>query len=100
MLRGSHTVWVEGEEYRLEAGDVLTIDTFCSHEIYGGAPGGLQLIFSFDETMLRRTGDVTLDLSTVGEHALPRDHPDVCAMRQAVALLMQKQWMSGEAGGA
>ena len=87
MLRGSHTVWVDGAEHRLEAGDVLTIDTFESHEIYDGVPDGLQMIFNFDEALLRRTGNVRLALSTVGENALPKDHPDVCALREAVACM-------------
>jgi len=84
MLRGAHTVWVDGVEHRLEAGDVLTIDSFRSHEIYDGTPGGLQMILNFDETLLRRSGDVRLDLSTVGPNALPKDHPDVVALRETV----------------
>ncbi len=101
MLRGSHTLWVDGVEHRLEAGDVLTIDSFQSHEIYDGAPGGLQLIFNFDESLLRRTGDVRLALSTVGEHALPRDHPDVCALRETLlelTKLTEQQLKTGKAG--
>lgn len=89
MLRGGHTVWVDGVEHRLEAGDVLCIDSFQSHEIYDGAPGGLQMIFNFEETLLRRSDGLRLGLSTVGEHALPRDHPDVCALRESICELIK-----------
>lgn len=89
MLRGAQTVQVDGVEYRLEAGDVLTIDSFQAHEIYDGTPGGLQMILNFEESLLRRTGDVRLALSTVGEHALPRDHPDICDFRENLCELAQ-----------
>lgn len=85
MLRGEHTLWVDGTEYRMRPGDVLTIDRFRSHEIYDGVTGGLQLVFNFDEALVRRTGNVEFCLNTVGPGALARDAPDVLCVRMAIA---------------
>lgn len=85
MLRGEHTLWVDGTEYQMRPGDVLTIDRFRSHEIYDGVTGGLQLVFNFDEALVRRTGNVEFCLNTVGPGALARDAPDVLCVRMAIA---------------
>ncbi len=89
QLKGHMTVEVEQTPWRLSPGDVLVIDSHLTHRCSGGEPDGLQLQVIVGETLLHRDDDRLIRLSTLGEQGLPKDHPDVAALRSACGRLAE-----------
>lgn len=89
VMRGAVCVAVEGQEYTLEPGDVLTINRNQLHRYFNGTKDGLQLMYSLDPSLLYGQGNLQIDLATVGEHALSRSDPLVAELRGAVGQLVQ-----------
>lgn len=88
-LSGEVTAVVEQTPYRLKAGDVLVIDSHLAHEYRDGTEEGLHILLGFDDAMLHRNGGEGIWLSTVGEDALPCDHPDVVLLRKLCATIAE-----------
>lgn len=86
-IHGSVHLNVQGESFALEAGDLVTVNCGRTHELSEGTPDGLQLIFSVDPSLLRNAEGQQYLFYTVGEGALPRDDPDIAAVRAAIARL-------------
>lgn len=84
-IHGSVHLNVQGESFALAAGDLVTIGCGQTHELSEGTPGGLQLIFSVDPSLLRGAKGQQYLFSTVGDGALPRDDGDIAAVRAAIA---------------
>lgn len=89
VLRGSVNVEVEGEQFLLLPGDVLTIDAHLPHRYFGGTADGLQIMISIDDSMLHRQPQERYVLATVGEHALPRTDPCLSELRGDIGRLCQ-----------
>ncbi len=88
VMRGAVSVAVEGREYRLQPGDVLTINTQQPHRYFDGTEDGLQLMYSFDPSLLHRQEELQIDLATVGPNALSRSDPLVGELRGAIGQLV------------
>ncbi len=80
-LAGEVTVTVEGEAWRVGPGDMLVIDSQQAHEFRDGTAEGLHILLGFDEGLLHRDGDGIIRLQTVGPGALPKDDPEITALR-------------------
>lgn len=86
-VRGSFSLSVNGECMELSEGDFATINGGVPHEIFDGVENGLQIIFSVDQSLLRKKDGETYRFSTVGEHAIAKDCPEAQQFRKSVARL-------------
>ena len=83
-LRGRLQVNLAGEVLEMTAGDLLTIDSGLSHEIFDGVPGGLQIITLVDASLLHRAEGERYALSTVGRYAKPRGDAEILSVQQSL----------------
>jgi len=97
-VKGTLDVKIEDAEYSLSEGDLITIDSGLLHEVSSGKPDYIQMIFSVDEKLMRREHGGKIQLSTVGEHALSREDPDILAVRLAIAALTEISTSFSEGG--
>ena len=86
-IHGSVQVRIQGEAYVLKENDLVAVNCGLSHELTEGLPGGLQLVFSVEPSLLRLPAGSRYGFSTVGENALPKDQKDICEVRSAIARL-------------
>lgn len=86
-FKGTLSVRVGSEEYCMSEGDLVTIDSGIPHEMFGGQPGGQQLIFNLDEKMIRRDDGFRFDFRTVGKNSLEKSHLDAKKVIRAVYIL-------------
>lgn len=85
---GTLDVNVQGHLYRLEPGDLTTIERGQRHEV-SSSPNGMQLIFSVDPSVLYEMEPKgRYALTTVGEDALPKHHEDIRKARISIAKMM------------
>ena len=52
-IHGSVQVRIQGEAYVLKENDLVAVNCGLSHELTEGLPGGLQLVFSVEPSLLR-----------------------------------------------
>ena len=83
-LKGKIRVRLEGNVLEMEEGDLLTIDSGMSHEIFDGIPGGLQIIASIDAPALHRGEDERYELATVGKYARSREDEEILSVGQSL----------------
>lgn len=84
-LKGQFCIRVDGEVYTLGAGDFLTVNSNCVHEIFDGTENGLQIIFSVDTSLLKKSREEQYVFTTVGERALKTDCEDAENFRMFLA---------------
>lgn len=89
VLRGEVQVKVAKEDYRLQPGDILTIQKHQPHYYHDGTEDGLQLLLTFDESLLHLNEEAEVGVSTVGAEAWPRNHPVVQELRSAIGALTE-----------
>lgn len=82
-LKGRMHVRIEGEEYVLEAGDFVTVNSGCSHEIHDGEAGGLQIICAIEMRLLGEMKDKSIGCSTLPEASVGTE--DAGLIRQALS---------------
>lgn len=86
-IHGSVQVRIQGEAYVLKENDLVAVNCGLSHELTEGSPGGLQLVFSVEPSLLHLPKGRQYAFSTVGENSLPVNQEDVRAVRAAIARL-------------
>lgn len=83
-LKGKIRVRLEGNVLEMEEGDILTIDSGMSHEIFDGSRGGLQIIVLIDASMLHRQANEQYELATVGEHRKSREDEEILSVKKSL----------------
>jgi AraC-like DNA-binding protein/mannose-6-phosphate isomerase-like protein (cupin superfamily) len=83
-VHGSFNVRVDGIVYHLKEGDIITINSGASHEIFDGLPNGLQIIVSIDPSLLQKEETEIYDFSTVGDTAISAHSEEVKTLRSSL----------------
>ncbi|MFV0362220.1 MAG: helix-turn-helix domain-containing protein, partial [Suipraeoptans sp.] len=83
-LHGTFCVRIDGRVFRLNEGDLITINGGANHEIFDGSANGLQIIVSIDPSLLHKEEAEIYDFSTVGDTALSVHSEEVKAVRSSL----------------
>ena len=83
-IHGSFGIRVDGAVYHLTEGDIITINSRTSHEIFDGTANGLQLIVSIDPSLLHHEEAEQYSFSTVGEAALLKNSEEIKQVRRSL----------------
>ncbi len=89
VLKGTVQIEVADVCHALQPGDILTIQRHQPHRYRNGSMNGLQLLLTFDDSLLHLNEDAEVGISTVGEDAWPRNHPVVNELRSAIGTLTE-----------
>ncbi len=87
-IYGTFNVRVDGIVYHLKEGDLITINSGASHEIFDGSANGLQIIVSIDPSLLHKEETEIYDFSTVGDFALAAGSEEVEAVRRSLGKMV------------
>lgn len=81
--KGKQRVRVEEKEFLLSPGDFVTVNSGESHEIFGGNPGGLQIICSLEKRLFRDPDSRVIQCCTQGEESVSPEDADL--IREALS---------------